>query len=83
MYADIYLAEHIIRDRLAEARKRAELVRLLGPQYRRFPRANAIGHRLLEIGRSLLKKGGRRAVGTRPPLEGGTLDELHGQTTTL
>jgi hypothetical protein len=30
MYADVYFAEHIIRERLAEARARAEFAALLG-----------------------------------------------------
>ena len=78
MDIDVYLAEHVIRDRLAEARARAEFAARLGS----LP-ANGLGRRLLEFGRSLVTRRGRKAAGTRRPLEGGTLDELHGETTVL
>ena len=78
MDIDVYLAEHMIRDRLAEARARAEFAALLGS----LP-ANGLGRRLLELGRSLVTRRGRKAAGTRRPLEGGTLDDLHGETTVL
>ena len=78
MDIDVYLAEHMIRDRLAEARARAEFAARLGS----LP-ANGLGRRLLELGRSLVTRRGRKAAGTRQPLEGGTLDDLHGETTVL
>ena len=83
MDADVYWAEHMIRDRLADARARAEFAALLGePNPRSLP-ANGLGRRLLELGRSLITRRGRKAAGTRRPLEGGTLDDLHSETTVL
>ncbi len=83
MDADVYFAEQVIRDRIAEARAQAEVAALIRRPYRGSRRPSGIGHRLLELGRSLVKKGGRRAAGTRQPLEGGTPDDLHGETTAL
>jgi len=72
MDADVYAAEQIIRDRLTEARARAERVALLREAGQGSLRASGLGHRLLELGRSLLKRRGRTALGNRRPLEGGT-----------
>jgi len=83
MYADLYVAEHIVRDRLKEARARAELAPFLRESNQGSLRASGFGHRLLELGRSLVKRRGRRAAGTRRSLEGGALDDLHGETTVL
>ena len=83
MEADVYLAEHIIRERRAEAQARAELARLFGEASQGSPRARGLGQRLVELGRSLVNRRARRAVGARRPLEGGTLDDLHGETTVL
>ena len=71
MYGDVYFAEYLIRERRAEARAMAELALLLGEPNQGSPRAPGFGHRLLELARSLLKTGGRRAAGTRRPLEEG------------
>ena len=71
MEADIYLAEHIIRDRRAEAQAKAELARLLGEAPQGSRRAGGFWRRLAELGRSLVNRHGRRAAGTRRPLEGG------------
>ena len=71
MYADVYFAEHIIRERLAEARARAEFAALLGETNQGWPRASGFGHRLLELGRSLVNRRGRRAADARRPLEEG------------
>jgi len=70
MDANTYFAEHIIRERLAEALARAELARLVRESNQGSRRASGLGHRLLELGRSLVKRRGRRA-GTRRPLEEG------------
>ena len=61
MYADVYVAEHIIRDRLAAARARAEFAALLGEPNQGSRRASGFGHRLLEIGRSLVRRRGHVA----------------------
>jgi len=65
MNADVYFAEHIARDRLAEARARAEFAALLRDPTEGARRASGFGHRLFELGRSLVKRCGRRAAGTR------------------
>src|SRR5438093_10457071 len=66
MDADVYLAEHMIRDRLADARARAEFAALLGePNPRSLP-ANGLGRRLLELGGRLSRGGDER----RPVLDG-------------
>ena len=83
MDANTYFAEHIIRERLAEARAIGELAALLREQNQGSRRASGFGHRLLELGRSLVKRRGRRAAGSRRPLEGGTLHDLHRETTVL
>jgi hypothetical protein len=82
MDADVYFAEHIIRDRLAEARARAKFAALLGEPHQGSLRARGFGHRLLELGRSLVKRHGRKAAGSRRPLGGGA-DDLHGETAVL
>jgi hypothetical protein len=68
MDIDVYLAEYIIRDRLAEARARAEFAAVLGEPNQSAHRRSGFGHRLFELGRSLVKRRGRRPVGTRRPL---------------
>ena len=74
MEADIYLAEHIIRDRRAEAQARAELARLFAEASRSSEGAGGgFWHRLVERGRSLVNRRGRKAADARRPLEGGTL----------
>ena len=83
MDGDVYVAEYIIRDRLAEARARAKVAALHGEANQDAPRANGIGHRLLEFARSVVKKGGRMGAGARQPLGGGPLDDLHSETTRL
>src|SRR5262252_7177864 len=61
--ADVYVAEHLIRDRLAQARARAEFAALLGEPNQGSLPASGPAHRLLEFGRSLVKRHGRRAAG--------------------
>jgi hypothetical protein len=56
MDGDVYFAEHIIRDRLAEARARAKFAALHGEANQGSPRAGGFGHRLVELGRSLVKQ---------------------------
>ena len=83
MDGDVYFAEHIMRERLAEVRARARFAALRGGADQPSRRANGSGRRLLEFARSLGKRRGRRAAGMRRPLGGGTLDDLHGKTTVL
>ena len=83
MDPDVYLAEHMIRERLARARARAELAALLGELNQSSRGKSGLGRRLVELCRSLVNRRGRPAAGARRPLEGGTLDDLHGQTTVL
>jgi hypothetical protein len=71
MYGDVYFTEYLIRERAAEVRARAELSALLGEPNHGSPRAPGFGHRLFELGRSLLERRRRRAAGTRRPLEEG------------
>jgi len=59
MDGDVYFAEHIIRDRLAEARARAQFAALRGEANQGSPRASGLGHRLVELGRSLVNRRGR------------------------
>ena len=58
MEADEYVAESLIRDRLAEARTRAELAALCCGSPGRSADAKEIGRRLVELGRSLVKRRG-------------------------
>ena len=83
MDADVYLAEHMIRERLARARARAELAARLGELNHGSRGTSGLAHRLVELCRSLVNRHGRRAAGARRPHEGGTLDDLHGQTPVL
>jgi len=81
MDGDVYFAERLIRDRLAEARTREKFAALCGEANQGSRRASGFGHRLLEFGKSLVNRRGRRAAGPRRSLGGGTLDDLHGKTT--
>ena len=58
MEADEYFAEHLIRDRLAEARTRAEFAALYCQSHGGSTDAKGIGRRLIELGRSLVKRRG-------------------------
>ena len=55
MDADCYVAEYMIRDRLAEVRARARVAALLRQSNERSRRSNGIGSRLIDLGRSLVK----------------------------
>ena len=83
MDADVYVAEYIIRERLADARARAKCAALRGEANQDSQPTRGFWRRLLEIGRSFVKKHKRRAAGARRPLGGGALDDLHGETTVL
>ena len=63
--ADVYVAEHIIRDRLAQARARAEFAALLGEPNQGSLPASGPAHRLLEFSRTFVKRRGQR----RPVLD--------------
>lgn len=54
MDAELYFAEKMARDRIAEVRASAEVARLLRQSPQRS-RPNGVGRRLIETGRSLLK----------------------------
>ena len=56
MEADEYFAERLIRDRLAEARTRAELAALYCQSHRGSADATGIERRLIELGRALVKR---------------------------
>jgi hypothetical protein len=71
MDADVYFAEYLIRERVAEVRARAEFAALLGDPNQSALRTSGLGHRLLELGRSLVRRRGGRAAGTRRPFEEG------------
>ena len=58
MEADEYFAERLIRDRLAEARTRAEFAALYCQSHGGSPDVKGIGHRLIEFGRSLVRRRG-------------------------
>jgi hypothetical protein len=58
MDADGYVVAHIIRDRLAEARARAKFAALHYQSHGGSPDVKGIGHRLIEFGRSLVKRRG-------------------------
>ena len=58
MEADEYFAESFIRDRLADARARAEVAVLYGQLHGGPADAKGIGRRLVELGRSLVKTRG-------------------------
>ena len=58
MEADEYFAERLIRDRLAEARTRAELAAHYSQSHGGAADAKGIGRRLIELGRSLVKRRG-------------------------
>lgn len=54
MDAELYVAEYMIRDRIADVRASAEVVRLLRQSTERPPRYS-VGTWLFETGRSLVK----------------------------
>ena len=58
MDPDGYVVQHIIRDRLAEARTRAEFAALHCQSHGGSADAKGIGRRLIEFGRSLVKRRG-------------------------
>jgi len=58
MEAGEYFVEHLIRDRLAEARTRAEFSALYCQSRIGSADAKGIGRRLIELGRSLVKRRG-------------------------
>jgi hypothetical protein len=63
MEAEEYVALCIMRDRLAEARKRAEFAAALYRQSSgRSPHAKGVGRRLLELAGALVKGRGRGAT---------------------
>ena len=70
MEADEYFAERLIRDRLAEARARAEVAALYRQSHGGSAEAKGIGRRLIELGRSLVK---RRGLTHSKPPAGATL----------
>ena len=53
-----YFFERLIRDRLAEARTRAKFAALYCQSHGGSAGANGIGRRLIELSRSLVKRGG-------------------------
>jgi len=65
MDGDVYVAEYIIRERLAAARARAKLAALRGEGKQDSQEPRGIAHRLLELGRSFVKRRGQR----RPVLD--------------
>ena len=83
MDGDVYVAEYIIRERLAAARARAKFAALRGEAKQDSKRANGFWHQLLDVGRSLVNGRGRSMARTPCPPAGGTLDDLHGETTVL
>ena len=58
MAADEYFIERLIRDRLAEARTRAEFAALCRQSQGGSADAKGIGRRLIELGGSLVKRRG-------------------------
>jgi len=58
MEADEYFAERLIRDRLAEARSRAEFAALSGQLHGGSADAKGLGRRLIELGGSLVNRRG-------------------------
>ena len=60
MDGELYVAEHMMRDRIAEMRASAEVARLLRQSSERSPRYS-VGTRWLETGRSLVKTARRVA----------------------
>ena len=58
MEADEYFAERLIRDRLAEARTRADFAARYRQSHGGSADAEGIGRRLIELGRSLVKRRG-------------------------
>jgi len=54
MDAELYIAEYVIRDRIAAVRASAEVARLLRQSTERSPRYS-VGTRLFESGRSLVR----------------------------
>ena len=65
MDGDVYVAEYIIRERLAAARARAKRAALRGEANQASRQPIRFAHWLLELGRSLMKRRGRR----RPVLD--------------
>lgn len=59
MEADEYFAESLIRDRLTDARTRAEFAAL--QSHGGSADAKGIGRRLIELGRSLVKRRGLKS----------------------
>ena len=70
MDGDVYYVEHVIRDRLVEARARAECAALRGEANQGSIRTSGFGYRLFELGRSLVRKRVQMAVRPRRPLGG-------------
>ena len=60
MDAELYVAEYMMRDRIADVRASAEVARLLRQSTERSPRYS-VGTRLFETGRSLVKTARRVA----------------------
>ena len=58
MEANEYFAESLVRDRLAEARTRAGFAALYCQSHGRSADAKRIGRRLIDLGRSLVKRRG-------------------------
>jgi hypothetical protein len=58
MDADEYFAECLVRDRLAEARTRAEFAALYCQSHGGSADAKGIGRGLIELGRSLVQRRG-------------------------
>ena len=55
MDGELYVAEHMMRDRIADLRASAEVARLLRESNERSGRYG-VGDRFVEIGRSLLRR---------------------------
>ena len=66
MDGDVYVAEYIIRERLAAARGRAKFAALRGEANQASRQPTGFAHRLLEFGRSFVKRRGRRVEAARP-----------------
>ena len=71
MDAELYVAEHMVRDRIAEMRASAEIARLLRQSTQRSPRYS-VGIQLLETGRSLLTTARKMAFAISRAVGNGT-----------
>jgi len=65
MDGDVYVAEYIVRERLAAARARAKFAAFHGEANQASRQPTGFAHRLLALGRSFVKRRGQR----RPVLD--------------